>query len=264
MPSPAQYVKKYKLKESDNFSYDDFMVDFITDFMSTVEYFRLNSNFNHSMFKHIINQMRDKWDSINNKTMGNLPEFLWKKFYATVAKPAEEQLFPEFFERLKEIKNFSDDELVEYLNNKDIGVGGFSHHFYNPPFGRYWADANNLDDPNTKYALSEYQRRFEIHQQQEEEQREKRDKEERERFNRSYFGGFDSFFHSMLGRLMNRKPSDEFQKLGLEDTATETEVNKAYKNLSKRHHPDKGGKQSKFIEITEAKNKCISFLSKVA
>jgi len=39
------------------------------------------------------------------------------------------------------------------------------------------------------------------------------------------------------------------------------EVKSAYKKLAILHHPDKGGKQEKFVEITESKNKCLNWLS---
>ena len=42
---------------------------------------------------------------------------------------------------------------------------------------------------------------------------------------------------------------------------TKEDVQKAYRSLSMQHHPDKGGDNNKFIQITEAKNKCLAFLS---
>lgn len=51
-----------------------------------------------------------------------------------------------------------------------------------------------------------------------------------------------------------------FEKLGLNNNSTEEQVKKAYRKLSLENHPDRGGNNRKFIEITEAKNKCLKIL----
>ena len=43
-----------------------------------------------------------------------------------------------------------------------------------------------------------------------------------------------------------------YEVLELKDTATQEEIKKAFRRLSKLHHPDKGGDQEKFKEINEA------------
>lgn len=40
--------------------------------------------------------------------------------------------------------------------------------------------------------------------------------------------------------------------LGVSKNATQEEIKKAYRNLSKKYHPDKGGDEAKFKEISEA------------
>lgn len=43
-----------------------------------------------------------------------------------------------------------------------------------------------------------------------------------------------------------------YQTLGVDKTATQSEIKKAYRKLTMRHHPDKGGDENKFKEIAEA------------
>lgn len=45
-----------------------------------------------------------------------------------------------------------------------------------------------------------------------------------------------------------------YETLGVEDTATKSEIKKAYRKLSKVYHPDKGGDADKFRDINEAYN----------
>lgn len=43
-----------------------------------------------------------------------------------------------------------------------------------------------------------------------------------------------------------------YQTLGVDKTATQAEIKKAYRKLTMKHHPDKGGDENKFKEIAEA------------
>ncbi len=96
--------------------------------------------------------------------------------------------------------------------------------------------------------------------------------ERRKQERKSFYGGGD-FYGSIFNRIyadmlfnaavnLQRQKSDAFTRLGLTMAATEDEVNKAWRTLSLKHHPDKGGDQATFIEITEAKNKCIAFIQR--
>lgn len=46
--------------------------------------------------------------------------------------------------------------------------------------------------------------------------------------------------------------SNHYQTLGVEKTATDDEIKKAYRRLAMKHHPDRGGDQSEFQKIQEA------------
>ena len=45
---------------------------------------------------------------------------------------------------------------------------------------------------------------------------------------------------------------NHYETLGVDKNATQDELKKAYRKLSKEHHPDKGGDEEKFKEISEA------------
>lgn len=45
---------------------------------------------------------------------------------------------------------------------------------------------------------------------------------------------------------------DYYEVLGVEKTASESDIKKAFRKLSMQHHPDRGGDDKKFHEITEA------------
>jgi len=47
---------------------------------------------------------------------------------------------------------------------------------------------------------------------------------------------------------------DYYEVLGLKKGASDNEIKKSYRKLAKEHHPDKGGDENKFKEISEAYN----------
>lgn len=51
---------------------------------------------------------------------------------------------------------------------------------------------------------------------------------------------------------------DPFKVLNIDSTASTDEIKKAYKKLALQHHPDKGGVEEKFKQITEAYNRLMN------
>jgi len=93
---PKEYIKKYKLTETDQFNHSDFIIDLTADFMAVITYMAGHGDFNINKFKNVVKEIRQKWDSISNKTKGKgLPESLWKYFYATVIVKVRDEYFGE-------------------------------------------------------------------------------------------------------------------------------------------------------------------------
>jgi hypothetical protein len=86
----ADYVKKFKLNESDQFSYEEFKADLTTEFLES-----LPQNPDKNQFFQSVKSIKNRWDAINNKTVGQLPEKLWNYFYATVVIAKRKELFNE-------------------------------------------------------------------------------------------------------------------------------------------------------------------------
>ena len=103
-------------------------------------------------------------------------------------------------------------------------------------------------------------REFQEQKRKEWEQRKAQKQWEQEQFE-DYFWG-RNFYSFLFSVNKNKKPIESFVVLGIDENATESDVKTAYKKLVNIHHPDKGGKQEKFIEITESKNKCLSWIDK--
>ena len=87
-----EYVLKYKLDKSDKFNHSLFVQDMANDFIALLELNKANDNIKG--FDNAVRAIRMKFDAINNKTLGCIPESLWKFFFATVIVKLREQMCP--------------------------------------------------------------------------------------------------------------------------------------------------------------------------
>ncbi len=193
------YVRKFELNINDKFSHNEFVADLANDFIVLLELNKAQDNIKG--FENALRALRMKWDAINNKTVGCLPDKLWNFFFATVVVKLREELCPKDMEKKR--------QLAEEKK-------------------KAWEARQRMKDW------------------------------ESEQFNDYFWNHFNSFLGGL--RPQNNKPIASFNILGLpHDSCTSEEVNKIYRKLVLKHHPDKGGKQEDFIEITEAKNKCLQY-----
>jgi DnaJ family protein A protein 2 len=67
-----------------------------------------------------------------------------------------------------------------------------------------------------------------------------------------FFGGFPGFDEGMRRPQQRADTSKYYELLGVDKSASTAEIKKAYRKLAIQHHPDKGGDEEKFKEITRA------------
>lgn len=193
-----EYVSKYRLDKSDRFDHSQFVEDLADDLIALLEINKALDNIKG--FDNAVRCVRMKFDAINNKTLGNIPEKLWNYFYAAVVVKLQEEMCPREMNRRREIKA---DKQKAYEQRKQ---------WEQQMFDDFWGRS----------------------------------------FHNMLFGARKSF----------APPIEAFEVLKLTTHSNIDDVKTAYKKLSIIHHPDKGGKQEKFIEITEAKNKCLEWLNR--
>lgn len=104
---PIDYVKKYNLSQGVDFNHNEFVIDLTNDFLTLLETGNCRESFKG--FNNTVNAIRMKWDGINKKTAGQLPEKLWNYFFATIIAKMREELFPEIIQAQKK-KNKEDYE----------------------------------------------------------------------------------------------------------------------------------------------------------
>ena len=119
-----EYVEKYGLGEVggvNKLNHNDFIADLTIDFMTLLEVG--NSTKNIKGFENAVRAIRMKWDGVNNKTVGCLPDKLWNYFYAKVIMGYKQDLFPEILKaraeqkkRREEYKRREEQEFNQYFS----------------------------------------------------------------------------------------------------------------------------------------------------
>lgn len=287
--TPQEYVKKYKLNENANFSYDDFFADFSRDFMNAVEVKRaIDDDFSLKKFHILIDEARKKWDGIDNKTAGKLPEFIWSKFYAKVAMKLKEDIFDQVED--SEILQMGQQELLDFLKEElklfllfyeknyiDLVNSLANHHSVQSALEGIQEDiwrkyniklrilrsemkTNIQSIPRLKQAIH----RFIAVLGQDVYSKATHNREESKKWKqqeRRFHSSFDDMIHWFWLLLKQQEvvPEESFKFLEITPTKDSEAINSAYRKLAIKYHPDKGGKQEKFVTLVEHKNKCLQY-----
>lgn len=195
-----EYVLKYTLNVNDRFDRQLFVEDLASDLIALLETNKAKDNIKG--FDNAVRCVRMKFDAINNKTVGEIQESVWKFFWATVVVKLREVMCPEDMNKRREAAEFR-------------------------------------------------KKQWEMHK-------------ERERQEQEMFDDFwnQSFNRMLFGARKVVQPVYAYTALNLPLDADVEAIKSAFRELSKIHHPDRGGKQEVFIGITEAKNKCLEWLNR--
>lgn len=263
------YVRKYNLSKDTNFNHSDFIADFAIDFISMIEYHGSSININN--WDNVITQINKKWEAINNKTIGNLPDKLWNYFWATIVVPLKEQTFPEMKNEEQKIRFMHTSDLSDFVKSKGefygIKLAGISYGNYLTKIKfELIQKIEDTKDYFFLFASKEFNKRFNKQENDFEKQRDKEWQEwqtEYEKQRKLRDEWFNNIFFN-LGLKSSTKPDKiYYTSLLLSEDASLEDVITSYRKLSIIHHPDKkGGSHDKFIEITEAKNKLTLYLKK--
>lgn len=127
---PKHYVDKYNLDKSDRFSHPDFVADLTFDFMTLLEFQQQSGVWNYAKFQNCVKEIRQKFDSISNKTIGTgLPEKIWKYFFASVVVPIRDEMFGDYL-RAKQEQHEKRKRDRERWDDPFHGFGQSSHQNY--------------------------------------------------------------------------------------------------------------------------------------
>lgn len=268
-----EYIRKYNLSEGVKFNHQEFVMDFAFDFQSLIEFYQAKSSeFSYSIFQQIIKQIRQKWDGVSNKTAGELPETLWNYFWATVVVKEKEFLFPDIINKEHEINFMTMKSLVEFINGFEVfRIPSFSYSTISDfvkPKDEWYDKVENSQIHLLQYAFNVYCNKYykrESEQKEKERRKWEQRQKEREQWNNNHQNDSWDWFNYIFGGKfkLNLKPIASFSVLGLSADVGIDEIKSVYRQLALKHHPDKGGSHEKFIEITDAKNKCLAYLQNV-
>lgn len=120
-----EYVRKYNLESGINFNHNEFVSDLTFDFIALLEVG--NSTKNIKGFDNAVRAIRMKWDGIDKKTLGQLPEKLWNFFFATVIAKTRENLFPDIMKQRREDSERRKKQREDYaeFERREFGGGFF-------------------------------------------------------------------------------------------------------------------------------------------
>jgi hypothetical protein len=251
-----EYIKKYHLGIHDEVNGRNidiaevqqmFKLDLWYDYKANLQLASINKELSLVDYDRVYNQMIQKLDGLSKKTPYGIPDCFYEDtdtFYNNLL----EEFCPKVYSFLEDVKTWN----VDGYSDK------FTEYFRTYNFN-YYHHVNQIDFRKFPKVL---QFVYEIYK----EKKNYADRKEHERNEkewRDYFNNRRSNFYEHLFSFLDSShliPTDSFDILSLTPNASIDDVKTAYRALVNIHHPDKGGNSDKFIQITEAKDKCLQYL----
>jgi len=265
----AELLRKYNLKNLSNLKGQDYqnVVKSLVDelYFEYQAHLETTEDMTIEKYDRIYSTLNQKWNSLGNKIPFGVPSIVFQKL-DKLYYHFFEKYFPSYFQKMMHFQNCPFVELYNYVNNYSSTFGKTSLDDWEIENCRYIGN-DKID--RMKLKIDQLAAKtFNFRLTKEKEEAAIRIKlNEKERFEREFQWRkkrFNFWEHIMEYALsLNAAPSEAFQILELKIESTIDDVKAAYRKLSMVHHPDKGGSQEKFIELTEAKNKCLTYLQKV-
>lgn len=82
-------------------------------------------------------------------------------------------------------------------------------------------------------------------------------------FMEEMYQSYMNYWKNLLAHIvLASMPMDSFEYLGLTVDATPDDIQKKFRELALKAHPDRGGSQEKFIELTNHRNRCLKWASR--
>ena len=147
-----EYITKYKLDEDggvNKLNHNDFVADLTIDFMTLLEVG--NSTKNIKGFENAVRAIRMKWDGVNNKTVGQLPDKLWSYFYAKVIVGYKQDLFPEILKARAEEKEAYKKRKEEYKKWEEQEFNSYFSFGLNDLFANFIASLFKTQIPESSF-----------------------------------------------------------------------------------------------------------------
>jgi hypothetical protein len=280
----THFVRKYNLNLNSNFDHKKFSTDFGNEFIARIELAKHYSNWSLIKFFGVVDEMEARWDNINNKTVGNLPDKLWYWMYYNIMLPQKDVEFPEVKKEELRIEAMDIESLRHYIlqnstntswtyinavqcaeiewdhNAVDNGLGDLQ---LRPNYDFKRLD-NMISDERwiITYAFRQLEYQLKKSGAAKAKIQFKINMDERKRYD-SF--NWSDLYTRWMGKINVNEYLVYFQMLNIKaiEGITMDMINKSFRALSMKYHPDKGGNKEKFVEIIEAKNKCIEYINAI-
>jgi hypothetical protein len=146
-----EYIKKYELDKNDKFNHTEFVEDLTSDLIALLELNKAQDNIKG--FGNAVKCIKMKWDAINNKTVGQLPEKLWKFYWATVVVKLKEELCPADVAKRKEQAEARKKEWEQRKKQKEWEQEQFNDYFWGRNFYSFLFTKKQIQIPNESFVL---------------------------------------------------------------------------------------------------------------